>query len=211
MLETVRTRARSYFEDAPPAHDWHHVERVATLAETLIERHPADGIDDRVVSLAVFLHDIGREKEDRGEIDDHAEWGAMEAGRILEDVGASPETIDHVQHCVRAHRYSNAVEPETPEAELVSDADNLDALGAIGIARTFAHGGALGQPMYDPETPVADDDTAAGGTQYNHLHKKILELPDRMYTDVGRELADERATVVRDYITQFDRELAGEG
>ncbi|MDQ2050847.1 HD domain-containing protein [Natronolimnohabitans sp. A-GB9] len=210
MLETVRTRARSYFEDAPPAHDWHHVQRVATLAETLVDRHPADGIDDRIVNLAVFLHDIGREKEDRGEIDDHAAWGAREAGRILEDVGASPETIDHVQHCVRAHRYSNTIEPETLEAELVSDADNLDALGAVGIARTFAHGGALGQPMYDPGTSVADDDTAAGATQYNHLHKKILDLPNRMYTDVGRDLADERATVVREYLTQFDRELAGE-
>ncbi|ELZ22817.1 metal dependent phosphohydrolase [Haloterrigena salina JCM 13891] len=210
MLEAVRTRARSYFEAAPPAHDWHHVQRVETLAETLIDRHPSDEIDDRIVRLAVLLHDIGRGKEDAGEIDDHAAWGARESRRILEDVGADPATIDAVAHCVRAHRYSNAVEPERLEAEIVSDADNLDALGAVGIARTFAHGGALGEPIYDPAVPVADDETAAGATQYNHLHEKILGLPERMYTDVGRELAERRAAFVREYVAQFDAELTGE-
>ena len=210
MLEAVRTRARTYFEDAPPAHEWHHVQRVETLAETLLDRHPSDEIDERVVRLAVYLHDIGREKEDRGEIDDHATWGAREAGRILEDAGAGPETIDAVRHCVRAHRYSNAIEPETLEAELVSDADNLDALGAVGIARVFAHGGALGEPIRDPAIPPSEDETAAGAAQYNHLHKKILDLPERMYTDVGRELADERARFVRDYLAQFDAEIEGD-
>ncbi|ELY46746.1 HD domain-containing protein [Natronorubrum sulfidifaciens] len=210
MLETVRTRARPYFEDAPPAHDWHHVERVETLAETLLERHPQSAsVDDRVVSLAVLLHDIGRNKEDRGEIDDHAIWGGWEAGRILEAVGAAPETIEHVKHCIRAHRYSNEIDPETLEAKLLCDADNLDALGAVGIARAFAHGGTLGSPVYDPDVPVAADDTSAGQTQYNHLRKKILDLPDRMYTDVGRELARTRGRFVRTYLEQFEGELNG--
>ena len=210
MLEAVRTRARTYFEDAPPAHDWHHVRRVETLAETLIDRHASDDIDERVVTLAVYLHDIGREREARGEIDDHATWGAREAGRILEAVGADAATIDAVRHCVRAHRYSNDIDPETLEARLVSDADDLDALGAVGLARVFAHGGAAGSPIHDPAVPVGEDETAAGATQYNHLHKKILELPDRLYTEVGRELADERARFVREYVDRFDAELAGE-
>ncbi|MFP8953283.1 HD domain-containing protein [Natrialbaceae archaeon A-arb3/5] len=209
MLEAVRTRAKSYFEAAPPAHDWHHVRRVESLAETLVERHP-DPVDERIVTLAVRLHDIGREREDRGEIDDHAGWGAREAAGILETVGASAETIDRVTHCIRAHRYSNDVEPETLEAKLVSDADNLDALGAVGIARVFAHGASIDQPLYDPSVPVDDDDTAAGASQYNHLHKKILDLPDRMYTEPGRALAEDRARFVREYATQFEAELAGE-
>ncbi|WP_440772138.1 HD domain-containing protein [Natronorubrum sp. DTA28] len=211
MLETVRSRARPYFEDAPPAHDWHHVQRVETLAETLIDRHsePAS-IDDRIVGLAVLCHDIGREREDQGEIDDHATWGAVEAGRILEDVGADAATIERVQHCVRAHRYSNAIEPETLEARIVSDADNLDALGALGIARVFAYGGEVGSPIYDPGVPVDDDETPDGRAQYNHLHKKILDLPDRMYTTVGSRIADERAAFVREYVAQFDAEVAGE-
>lgn len=212
MLEDVRARVRPYFAAAPPAHDWHHVERVATLAEALCERHPdSQRIDERVVELAAFLHDIGREKEDRGEIDDHAAWGAEEAGRILEDVGADPETIEAVQHCVRAHRYSNDVEPETLEAEIVSDADDLDALGAIGIARVFAHGGAVGNPIHDGDVTATGDGAAAGKTQYEHFHEKILALPDRMYTDSGRELAAERAAFVRTFLEQFDREITGDG
>lgn len=209
MLETVRDRARPYFEDAPPAHDWHHVQRVAALAETLVAEH-SEPVDERVVQLAVALHDIGREREDRGEIDDHATWGAREAERILEDLGADEQTIERVQHCIRSHRYSNDVDPETLEAEIVSDADNLDALGAVGIARVFAYGGELGQPIRDPAVSVADDDTAAGRSQYNHFYKKILDLPERMYTDAGRDLAADRADFVRDYLERFDAEAAGD-
>ncbi|MFC4436217.1 MULTISPECIES: HD domain-containing protein [Natrialbaceae] len=209
MLEAVRGRARPYFEDAPPAHDWHHVQRVAALAETLTDCY-SKSVDERVVQLAVALHDVGREREDRGEIEDHAIWGAREAGRILRDVGADEETIDRVRHCIRAHRYSNDVEPETLEAEIVCDADNLDALGAIGIARVFAYGGELGQPIHDPATSVADDETPAGKTQYNHVHKKILDLPARMYTDAGGELAADRAAFVREYLERFDAEVAGD-
>jgi uncharacterized protein len=209
MLETVRDRARPYFEDAPPAHDWHHVQRVRTLAETLVDRHP-EPVDERIVQLAVTLHDVGREREDRGEIDDHATWGAREAGEILADVGASDETSDAVRHCIRAHRYSNDVEPETLEAEIVSDADNLDALGAVGVARVFSYGGELGQPIHDPAVPVAKDETTAGKSQYNHVHKKILDLPERMYTDAGRALAADRTAFVREYLERFDAEAAGD-
>ncbi|AGB33519.1 metal-dependent phosphohydrolase HD sub domain protein [Natrinema pellirubrum DSM 15624] len=209
MLETVRDRARTYFDDASPAHDWHHVQRVERLAETLCERHP-DAVDERVVRLAVYCHDVGRTKEDRGEIDDHARWGAREAEGILRECGADAATIERVQHCIRAHRYSNDLEPATLEAKLVSDADNLDALGAVGIARVFAYGGEMGDPIHDPAQPIAEDDTDAGATQYNHIHKKILDLPARMYTDVGRDLAAERVAFVREYLDRFDSEVVGE-
>ncbi|MGM0387544.1 MAG: HD domain-containing protein [Natrinema limicola] len=209
MLEAVRTRARPYFEDAPPAHDWHHVQRVDTLAETLCERHP-EPVDERVVRLAVVLHDIGRTREDRGEIDDHARWGAQEAGTILRDCGADAETIECVQHCIRAHRYSNDVEPATLAAKVVADADDLDALGAVGIARAFAHGGAIGSPIHDPACPVGEDDTDAGATQYNHFFKKLLELPARLHTDAGRDLAVDRVAFVLDFLERFDREVNGE-
>ncbi|RKD93863.1 HD domain-containing protein [Halopiger aswanensis] len=214
-LEAVRDRARTYFEDAPPAHDWHHVRRVGALAETLIDRHPdGDAVDERVVTLAVFLHDIGREREDRGEIDDHATWGAREAGDILADVGVDAETAERVQHCVRTHRYSNALEPEMLEAKLVSDADNLDALGAVGLARVFAHGGAVGSPIHARRASNGADERAAdvepAEAQYDHIHEKILDLPARMYTDPGRELAADRAAFVREYVQRFDAEVAGE-
>ncbi|WP_135805906.1 HD domain-containing protein [Halorussus marinus] len=207
MLDEVRERARPYFQRVAPAHDWHHVRRVARLAETLAGEYD---VDETVLFAAVWLHDVGRGREDRGEIDDHAEWGAREAAGILSDLGADSETVDAVAHCIRAHRYSNDVDPRTREAELLCDADNLDALGAVGVARCFTYGGELGQPIHDPELPPEDDDTAAGATQFNHFHKKILTLPDRMYTDAGRALADERQAFVVAFLDRFEREVAGD-
>ncbi len=205
----VRERAESYFGDVAPAHDWHHVRRVARLAETLAGKTDRE-VDERVLLAAAWLHDVGRAREDRGEIADHAEWGAREAGRILADLGADPDAVSAAKHCVRAHRYSNDVEPETPEAELLCDADNLDALGAVGIARCFCYGGERGQPLHDPDLPVEADDTEAGATQLNHVQKKVLSLHERMYTDAGREMAEDRRAYVAEFVERFEREVAGD-
>lgn len=205
---SLRERARSYFEtEMSPAHDWHHVQRVETIAEELLAAHP--DADARVLFPAVVLHDIGRAREDRGEIDDHACWGAREAKAILQAEGFDGDSIDAVCHAISTHRYSSDPEPETIEAKLLCDADNLDALGAVGVARTFTYGGELGQPMYDPDLPPDADGTLAGETQYNHLHKKILQLPERMYTDAGRELAETRRGFVEEFLDRFDAEIAG--
>jgi|SRR6056297_2042681 len=205
----VRERAASYFGDVAPAHDWQHVRRVAELAETLAAESDRD-VDERTLLAAVWLHDVGRSREDHGEIDDHAEWGAAEAERVLADLGATDDTVAAVQHCVRAHRYSNDVDPETVEARLLCDADNLDALGAVGVARCFTYGGELGQPIHDPDLPVAADDTEAGETQLNHLQKKVLSLRERMYTDPGRAVAEERHAFVESFVERFEREVAGD-
>lgn len=207
MRQQVRERARTYFDGVSPAHDWQHVERVARLAETLAEGRD---VDDDVLFGAVWLHDIGRAKEDRGEIADHAEWGAREAGEILADLDVDSETVEAVQHCIRAHRYSNDVEPETREAEILSDADNLDALGATGIARLFSYGGELGQLIHDPDLPPEADDSDGGATQLNHLHEKLLSLRDRMYTEAGREIAAERHDYVAEFAERFEREAMGD-
>jgi len=208
-IDDIRDSAQSYFADAmSPAHDWHHVQRVEALAERLLDRHPV--ADERTVRLAVLLHDIGRAREDRGDIDDHAAWGAREARRILADRGVPWDRIDAVCHAVAAHRYSTDPEPETLEAKILSDADNLDALGAVGIARCFTYGGERGEVIHDPAVPLADDDTADGASQYNHFYKKLLDLPERMYTDAGREIAADRAGFVEAFLDRFDREVAGE-
>jgi uncharacterized protein len=208
-MDEIRSVARSYFDDTMnPAHDWHHVQRVESLAETLLERY--DQADEAVVRHAVLLHDIGRAREDADEIDDHATWGAEQARDILADRGFADDHVEAVCHAIRVHRYSNALEPETLEAELLCDADNLDALGAVGIARCFSYGGERGETIYDPEVPLAADDTTAGAHQYNHFYKKILDLPDRMYTEAGREIADERAAFVESFLDRFDREIAGQ-
>jgi len=208
-IDDTRPRAQSYFaESMSPAHDWHHVQRVEALAERLLDQYP--DADDRTVRLAVLLHDIGRAREDRGEIEDHAAWGAREAREVLADHGVEEGRIDAVCHAIAVHRYSTDPEPETLEAKLLCDADNLDALGAVGIARCFTYGGERGGPIHDPDLPPAADDSQAGRTQYNHFFKKILGLPARMYTDAGREIAADRRAFVETFLDRLDREAAGE-
>ncbi|WP_396611896.1 HD domain-containing protein [Haloferax sp. S1W] len=207
-LQDIRSVARSYFRrEVSPAHDWFHVQRVEANAEQLASEYP--DVDDAVVRLSVLLHDIGRAKEDRGEIEDHAEWGAEESDRILREHGVSSDRRDAVAHCIRAHRYSNHIEPETLEAKILCDADNLDAIGAVGIARCFTYGGELGSPIHDPSLPVEADESVAGETQFNHLQKKLLNISNRMYTDAGRERASERTEFVRTFAQRFEREVAG--
>lgn len=159
--------------------------------------------------MSVLLHDIGRAKEDQGKIEDHAAWGAKESRKILAEFEVEFETIDDVVHCIKAHRYSNEVEPVTPEAAILSDADNLDALGAVGLARCFAHGTEIGSSIHDPELPIDEDTTEAGQTQLNHLYKKILDLPNRMYTDTGKRIAEERREFVEQFIDRFEAEAQG--
>jgi uncharacterized protein len=206
MRDAVRERARSYFGDLSPAHDWQHVRRVVRLAKRLADETDA-AVDREALVAAAWLHDVGRQREDEGEIDDHAEWGTREARRILDGLGADDATADAVAHCIRVHRFSNDLEPESVEAELLCDADNLDALGAVGVARACCYGSELGTPMHDPDLPPEADESAAGRTQFNHLHKKLLSLHERMYTDAGRSLAAEREAFVRTFADRFEAEV----
>lgn len=206
-MEEIRERAKSFFGGVNPAHDWKHVRRVENLAEKLAEREDAD---EEVVKASVLLHDIGRKKEDEGLIENHAEWGAEKAEEILESLGYQEDFIEEVQHCVRSHRYSKNPEPETLEAEVLSDADNLDALGATGIARTFTYGGEHGRVIADPELPAEEDGEPGGSNSFNHLQKKIMNLKSRMYTDSGLEVAEKRHSYVKDFVEQFKSEINGE-
>jgi uncharacterized protein len=208
-IPALRERAETYFGGLAPTHDWHHVERVVENAETLAARTDRE-VDEAVLLAAAWLHDVGRKRESDGEIADHAEWGAKEARRILGDHDTTPETIDAVAHCIRAHRFSNDVEPESREAELLSDADNLDAIGAVGLARTFAYAGEHGTTLHDPELPPEADDSPAGETSFNHVHKKLLRIEDRMYTAAGRELAADRHAFLETFVERFEREVVGE-
>lgn len=206
-IEKIREEAKSFFGDVNPAHDWKHVRRVENLAKRLAEKEQADR---KIVNSSVLLHDIGRKKEDTGEIENHAEWGAEKAGEILEGLGYGKDFREEVKHCIRSHRYSKDPEPQSLEAKVLSDADNLDALGATGIARTFTYGGEHGRVIADPELPAEEDDELEGSNSFNHLQKKILNLKDRMYTDSGLEVAKERHKYVKDYVKRFKAEMRGE-
>ncbi|MHC3436509.1 HD domain-containing protein [Natrialbaceae archaeon A-gly3] len=205
-VTAVENRAKEYFGDVNPAHDWFHVQRVC---ETSVALAREEGADLETVRLAALFHDIGRGREDRGEIEEHAAWGATEAESILENVGYGRERIEAVTHCIRAHRYSRPPEPRSLEAKVLADADNLDAIGAVGIARTFTYGAERGAPIADPGLPAAEDDSPAGATSLNHLRKKILTLRERMYTDAGRRRARDRHDYVESFIERLEAELAG--
>lgn len=210
----VKDRAREYFDGLSPGHDWHHVERVVAMSKRLAADTAEDdttppSIDRGVLVAAGWLHDIGRAKESRNEIDDHAAWGAVRARRILADVGLEPVRREAVAHCVRAHRYSNDVTPESIEAKLLCDADNLDATGAVGIARAFAYAGEHGDPLHDPDLPPSEDTTEVGATAFNHVHEKILDLEECMYTAAGRQVAADRQAYVEAFLDRFEREARG--
>jgi len=206
-LEEIKEEAKKYFGDVNPAHDWFHVLRVRKLAKKIAEKEEAD---KEVVDAAVLLHDIGRYREDEGEINNHAEWGAERAEKILRELEHDKDFIDGVKHCIRSHRYSTNPKPDSLEARVLSDADNLDALGATGVARTFTYGGEHGAVIADPELPADQDETAEGESSLNHLEKKILNLKNRMYTDTGRKIAEERHMYVSDFVERFKYEMKGE-
>lgn len=205
-MDKIREQAEDFFGDVNPAHDWFHVKRVHELALRIAEEENAD---KEVVEAAVFLHDIGRAKEDHGKINNHAEWGAEKAEKILDNLDYSQEFIEEVKHCINSHRYSTDPDPDTLEAKVLSDADNLDALGATGISRTFTYGGERGSVIADPELPVEDDKSSSGATSVNHLEKKILNLKDRMYTDTGKDIAEERHDYVASFVERFKEEMQG--
>lgn len=206
-IDEVRSYAVSFFGDVDPSHDWHHVERVYKLGERIARNENAE---ERVVKISVLLHDIGRAKEDKGVIEDHAIWGAQKAEGFLRDRGEDTGVVEAVKHCIESHRYSNSVEPRTTEAKVVCDADNLDALGAVGIARCFSYGGANGIVIDSSlgKTRIKEEERDRE-TQMKHLKSKILSLKERMYTQTGKEIAQDRHGFVEDFVERFESEVKG--
>lgn len=206
VVGEVRGEAKSYFNSVDPSHDWLHVKRVENLSDKIAEK---EDVDQKVVKLAALLHDIGREKESKGEIEDHSSWGAKKSKEILRSYGFKEELLEKVAHCVNSHRYSTGPEPETREAKVLCDADNLDAIGAVGVARTFSVGGEMGNPLADPDTPIEQDQTSTGENSLNHFYKKILNLKERMYTESGKEIAEERHDFTEEFVNRMEEEIRG--
>ncbi len=191
--------------DADAAHDRAHVERVVTTARRLAR---AEDAQMDVVVPAAWLHDcvvVPKDAPDRAQ----ASRRAAEAARaFLKSEGYPEQWIPDIEHAIAAHSYSGDVAPETTEAEVVQDADRLDALGAVGIARCFTVGGALDQLLYNPDDPFCDDRTPDDGTYtLDHFYAKLLRLPDTMQTEAGRAEAEQRAAFLREYLDQLRDEI----
>ncbi|AFK21983.1 HD domain-containing protein [Pyrococcus sp. ST04] len=167
------------------SHGLSHTERVLKLA---LEIGKKEGADLEVLALAAILHDVARPLEEKGLIKDHAK----ESAKIARDILNNYPKIEEVVHAIEAHRFSRGVEPRTLEAKILSDADKIDALGAVGIARVFMYSGEHGRSIED---------------SIRHFEEKILKLKDLMYTKTGKKIAEERHKIVEDFLEELKKEI----
>jgi uncharacterized protein len=197
----VADGVHEHLADDASGHDMHHVWRVFRLGQRFAGALDADRT---VVGSAALIHDLHRTMGDGTGCDPADTLGEVE--RILADAGLSRKRIDAVRHCVAVHDdlafRGEDPQPRTLEAEILRDADNLDATGAVGIARTFAFGGAHGTPLWDPE-----------GHEYSqlyHFEDKLLRLREELHTEPARELAEARHEFLETFMERFRAEWHGD-
>jgi uncharacterized protein len=208
LLDKVRHAARSFFEKARGSHDWDHTLRVHALC---LRIGPKEGSDMLVLEAAAYLHDIGRASQDaaNGSLC-HAVQGARRARTILDPLPMDGDRKANIVHCVRAHRFRDEHAPATVEARVLFDADKLDAIGAVGIARAYLFAGELGACLHNPHLapeqaqPYSRDDTG-----YREYVVKLSKIKDRIITAEGKRLAGERHAFMTDFFERFLKEYAG--
>jgi uncharacterized protein len=211
ILQHAADYVRATLAGDSSGHDWWHIERVRQNALRLAREEQADLF---VVELAALLHDIADWKFHGG--DDTA--GPRTARIWLEQNNVDQQTSEHVCEIISTLSFKGAgvsTEMRTIEGRCVQDGDRLDAIGAIGIARAFAFGGHFGRALYDPDVPPELHQSFAaykskGGPTINHFYEKLLLLKDRMQTDTGRRLAQERHQFMEEYLIQFFSEWNAE-
>lgn len=208
LLPVSEDAARNLYEQSGSGHDFDHILRVTHLARRIGE---AEGADLRVIVTAALLHDIG---ESEGRTAHH-----MRSAELAREIlCAQPAPfVDAVAHAIESHRFRADPAPNTLEAQVVYDADKLDAIGAIGVARVFAYAGERGTPLWRrPWRDIAADDgdavsqPKALGAEYTPVHEfvyKLDRIPERLYTPTARALAAERLTFMRAFFDRLDAEI----
>ena len=207
-LDQVKAFAQRCFDKASGSHAWDHTLRVFRLCEIM---GPAENADMDVLGAAAYLHDIGRALQDtsNGAIC-HAEKGAQMAEPMVAALPLSKKQKQNIIHCVRSHRFRNQHKPATTEAKVLFDADKLDAIGAVGVARAFLFAGEVGARLHNPDLeaestrPYSVDDTG-----YREFKVKLCKIKDRMLTAQGRKWARERHAFMEDFFNRFLAEYEG--
>ena len=199
---------RSMYQGADPAHDFSHILRVYKNARIIGQE---EGADMQVLLLAALLHDVGSEKKHVTEHDESDGLGRKAVEAFLESIGLEEEAREKVLYAIDVHRFSKGIVPVTLEARILQDADRLDALGAIGIARVFLTGGTLGRELYHPDDPFCrarePDD---GKWNLDHFYRKLLKLELGMHTESAKKLAAARTAVLRRYLLDLEEEIGTE-
>lgn len=210
-LEQLERKCLLYLADvmaSDPAHDISHVQRVVQNTIRLTET--ANG-NAEVTIPAAWLHDCVSVAKDSPLRKQASRLAADEAVRFLKSIGYRPGLLEQIHHAIEAHSFSAGLQTNTLEAEIVQDADRLEALGAIGIARCLLTGGTLNRPLYNPEDPFADKREADDGLYtLDHFYCKLLGLAATMKTEAGKAEAAERTEYMREYLQQLRFEIGGQ-
>ncbi|TCD27726.1 HD domain-containing protein [Pedobacter psychrodurus] len=196
--------------NAEAGHDWFHIERVFKTAQTINQQENGNEL---VVAFAALLHDIADPKFNNGD----EELGPNMAASFLASIAVNPEVIAHVKLIIQNMSFKNSFDGAgftSKEMQIVQDADRLDAIGAIGIARAFTYGGFKNRVLYDPAilpdehlTKESYKNTTA--PTINHFYEKLLLLKDLMNTDAGKAIATERHNFMLLYLEHFYKEWDG--
>ncbi len=208
-LAHIRRTAQGYFENARGSHDWEHTLRVHRLCRRI---GPPEGADMRVLEAAAYLHDIGRAAQDavNGSLC-HAVRGAAMAQTLLAPLPLAPALKQNIVHCVRAHRFRDDHAPATVEARVLFDADKLDAIGAVGVARAYLFAGELGACLHNPNlAPEQTRSYSRNDTGYREYVVKLSRIRERILTGEGRRIAEERHRFMAEFFERFLAEYAGE-
>jgi len=205
-------QARAWYSATDPVHDFEHVLRVYRTAERLAR---AEGADLEIVLAAALLHDAEGAAPGGEARADHHHQSADFAAEVLRAEGWQEERIAAVQHCIRAHRYRDTREPPaTLEAKILFDADKLDVLGAVGVARTIAYAVLAGQPVYaEPSQQFLETGVKEPCEPHSSYHEylfKLRKVRERMFTPAAKQIAAERDAYLGEYYRRLGAEYRGD-
>ncbi len=211
IIKETEKQVKKTLKNEPTGHDWWHVDRVRKIAIKISQKENADLF---IVELSALLHDIADWKFYKG--DDTK--GPETARKWLQKFDIEEHIIDHVCSIIKEISFKGAgvkTEMTTTEGKVVQDADRLDAIGAIGIARTFAYGGNKNREIYNPEIKPQfhqsfEEYKKNQGTSLNHFYEKLLLLKDLMNTKTGREIAEKRDQFMKQFLNSFLCEWEGQ-
>ena len=208
-IEAAEAFVKSALGNDFSGHDWHHIDRVRKNASLIWSKEQKG--DWFIIEMAALLHDIPDEKLNESE---EAGWAKLDS--FLKTLELEIEIIRSIRACIETVSFKGGrkIELGSTEAEIVQDADRLDALGAIGIARTFAFGGKKGHPIFEPGLSARGEMTIdeyrnGDSSSINHFYEKLLKLKDNMNTAHAKKLAEERHGFMENFLAQFYSEWNG--
>ncbi len=208
VLAEIRRIAKHHLTHAAGSHDWEHTLRVHRLCRKI---GPQEHADMLVLEAAAYLHDVGRPRQDKsnGSVC-HAVIGAELAARFLSPLPLDEKRKQNIVHCVRAHRFRDGHSPATNEARILFDADKLDAIGAVGVARAYLFAGELGACLHNGAiTPEAAVPYSRNDTGHREYVVKLSKIKDRMITPTGRHMAQARHRFMVSFFQRFIEEYEG--